>query len=229
MKKLSNLLCIALLGVFTLTSCNNNNDDFQNDTEAALKADKALDSLFSAEAVKIKAYINASTDFKDAVEDTITVRFQYLQKTIKRGLWYKVINPATSDAYEYKGQIVNYNGFPYFVPTLPKVKLKYTAKLLDGTVVQKDVDGSTYDLNTMSQSNMPPTVYNNAWRYSFLPYLIKYNGKDEIVGGLTAKGLKKGNKFKVITPSFWAFGNRKVGDIPTNSPLVYEFEVLEIE
>jgi len=228
MKKLLNLLCVALLGTVTLASCNNNNDNFQNDADAALRADKALDSLFSAEALKIKAYVNASADFKDAIEDTVTVRFQYLQKTIKRGLWYKVTSPATSDTYEYKGQIVNYMGYPYFVPTLPKVKLKYTAKLLDGTIVQKDPEGSTYDLNTMSQANNP-TVYNNAWRYSFLPYLIKYNGKDEIVGGLTAKGLKKGNKFKVVTPSYWAFGGRKVGDIPANSPLVYEFEVLEIE
>ena len=154
----------------------------------------------------------------------MTVSVHYLWKKNKRGLWYQVLETPTDNAYEYKGQLVNsYYGY-YFAPILPKVKLKYTAKLLDGTIVQKDLEGSTYDLATTSN-----TIFNSAWQISFVPYIIKHNGENKVVNGLTTQGLKKGSKIKVITPSYWAFEKKKVGEIPANSPLVYEFEVLEIQ
>lgn len=221
MKKLFNLLFIAVLSTLTITSCKDNTTDIQDNTDAYIKAEKALDSLFTEQGKMIKAYVG--NNLANAKEDTVTVGFQYLNKKIKRGLWYEIINEPSDDLYEYKGQFVNtYYGYS-FEPILPKVKLIYTAKLLDGAIVQKDLEGSLYDLNTT-----PNTIFNTAWKISFIPYLIKYNGKDEVFGGLTAKGLKKGSKIKVITPSYWAFGDKKVGDIPANSPLVYEFTVLEI-
>ena len=224
MKKLLNLLLITAVSTLAFTSCKDSNTNFQDDTEAYLKAEKALDSLFAAQALKIEEFVKVDGNFTNPVQDTVTVSFQYLGKKIKRGLWYQVLETPTDNAYEYKGQLVNsYYGY-YFAPILPKVKLKYTAKLLDGTIVQKDLEGSTYDLATTSN-----TIFNSAWQISFVPYIIKHNGENKVVNGLTAQGLKKGSKIKVITPSYWAFGDKKVGEIPANSPLVYEFEVLEIQ
>lgn len=230
MKKLLGIIVVAILGTTAITSCNKADDnDYQKQLEEAIQNDKKLDSLFSAEALEIQKYMRDNSEtFLNPQEDTVTVRFQYIEKTIKRGIWYSIEETGIEDSYEYKGQLVNSIYGTYFAPILPKVKLQYTAKLLNGTTVQSDVTGSSYNLSEMAQQ-ANPNIYNNAWRLSFIPYIIKYNGTDEIVGGLTAKGLKKGSKIKVITPSYWAFGTRKVGDIPANSPLVYEFTVLEIE
>lgn len=71
---------------------------------------------------------------------------------------------------------------------------------------------------------------NNVWVYAFFPYSIRFNGNDEIIGGLTKDGLKKGSIFRMVTPSYWAFDTRtNIKDIPADSPLIYEFEVLAIE
>jgi len=71
-----------------------------------------------------------------------------------------------------------------------------------------------------------------AWFYSFYPYSIELNAQERVLGGLTEEGLKVGSKFAVVVPSYLAYGSvsktTDLGTIPANSPLVYEFEVLEI-
>ncbi len=209
------LFALAIIAT-TFTSCmEKDNTDYD---AINLKEEQTLDSILSSERTKIAAYVQSN--FSAPVEDTVSFRFNYLNKTAKRGIWYQVITPATDNTYEYKA-------LSYQQLAAPTVKLKYKAMLLNGTVVQSDEQGSTYAFNTSS-----PNIFNNAWFFSFFPYAVKFNGQDVKIGGLgglTREGLKKGSVIRVVTPSIWAFGSNNVGQIPANSPLVYEFEVMTIE
>lgn len=224
MKNLFSLLAVAAVMATTFTSCNKDDDyDYAKELEKAKKAEEKLDSLFSAQHLLIQDYVE--TNFTNPIEDTVTYRFNYIDKKIKRGIFYQIDSEPTDNSYEYKGQIVNSMYGSYFAPILPKVKLKYSAKLLNGTVVGEDATGSDFDLSTMAN-----TIFNNAWQIAFVPYSIQYNGETRVFGGLTSQGLKKGSKIKMITPSPWAFHERAIGTtIPANSILIYEFEVISIQ
>ena len=214
MKNLLKPLFAFAIVATTFIACNNDDYDYEGEREKIRQQEQELDNIFSAEAVKIKEY--ALANFLEPQEDTLKYRYQVLDKTIKRGLWYDIeTEPSEEDdkAYEYK---LNSAGV-----TFPRVKLKYTAKLLDGTVVESD-EGD-YDLSQTSR------IINTAWKISFIPYSIKLNGDPMIIGGLTKNGLKKGSIIRVISPSPWAYGATKTDKIPANSPLVYEFEVLSIQ
>ncbi|QBQ42553.1 FKBP-type peptidyl-prolyl cis-trans isomerase [Sphingobacterium psychroaquaticum] len=219
MKNLFKPLFALAFAAVALTSCNkSDNTDYEAEY---LKEEKRLDSIFTADNAKIQRYIaETSSDPGTYQEDSVKVRFHYLDKTIKRGIYFKVLSQPTDDTYEYKATSTQ-------SLTAPKLKLKYTATLLDGTVVQSDTEGSTYSFNESQ-----PKIFNQAWYFSFFPYAVKFNGQDVKIsglGGLTKNGLKKGSKIRVITPSYWAFGGNTNDKIPANSPLVYEFEVLTIE
>lgn len=224
MKTLFKPLLFLFATTFLFTACNKESDyDYAAELEAAKKAEQKLDSLFSAQKLFIEDYV--LDNFTNAKEDTVTYRFNYIDKKIKRGIWYQIDAEPSDNSYEYKGQIVNSAYGAYFAPILPKVKLKYSAKLLNGTVVGQEVTGSDFDFNTMSN-----TIYNSAWQIAFIPYSIQYNGEPRVLQGLTKDGLKKGSKIKMITPSPWAFHDKANGTtIPANSILVYEFEILEIQ
>ncbi|TJZ61147.1 hypothetical protein FAZ15_08040 [Sphingobacterium olei] len=214
MKKLLNPLFALAIVATTFVACNNDDYDYEAEREKIRQQEQELDNIFSAEAVKIKEY--ALANFDTPQEDTLKYRYQVLDKTIKRGLWYEIVSEPTDDSYEYK---LNSSRQVIY----PKVKLKYTAKLLDGTVVESDLTGSDYDFNQTSK------IINSAWAISFIPYSIKLNGDPIIQAGLTKDGLKKGSIIRVISPSPWAYGATKTDKIPANSPLVYEFEVLSIQ
>lgn len=213
MKKIFKTALVIALSTFMFSSCMDKGDDTDYDAEV-LKAEKQLDSLLSAQKIKIEAYKNEF--MPTAVEDSLTLNLNRLNKKVKRGIWYSVVNEPTDNAYTYS-LTSSGNALTY-----PKLKLKYTAKLLNNTVVESDLLGSDYNLGI--QSNKITSI----WLTSFFPYSIKFNGSDAVIGGLTKNGLKKGSKFKVITPSYLAYGSSSQATIPANSPLVYEFEVLEI-
>lgn len=223
MKNLLGVLAAVALMATTFTSCNKSDDyDYAAELEAAKKAEQKLDSIFSAQKLLIEDYIEEN--FTNPIQDTVTHQFSYIDKKIKRGIYYQIDSEPTDDSYEYKGQMVNTMYGSYFAPILPKVKLKYTAKLLNGTVVGQEATGSDFDLSTMNN-----TIFNNAWQIAFVPYSIQYNGEARIFRGLTRNGLKKGSKIKMITPSPWAFHDKAIGTtIPANSILIYEFEVISI-
>lgn len=230
--KLLNIFMKNLLGLFaavaimatTFTACNKNDDyDYAAEIEAAKKEEQKLDSLFAAQKLIIEDYVEEN--FTNPIQDTVTYRFAYIDKKITRGIYYQIDAEPIDNSYEYKGQMVNSMYGAYFAPILPKVKLKYSAKLLNGTVVGQETTGSDFDLSTMNN-----TIFNNAWQIAFLPYSIQYNGETKVFNGLTRNGLKKGSKIKMITPSPWAFHDKAVGTtIPANSILIYEFEILEIQ
>lgn len=219
MKNLFSTLTAAVLMAITFNSCNDSVDvDYE---QQILQQERAIDSILSAEKIKIEEYVDLH--FQNEVEDTVKIRYTYLDKgQVNRGIWYEILNPPTDNSYEYKA-----NGTSYQSLIPPTFKAKYTAKLLNGTVVQSDLQGTQYSFTTGSNN-----VFNNSWYFAFFPYAVKFNGVDVKIsglGGLTKDGLKKGSKIRYITPSLWAFGGNKVGDIPANSPLVYEIEVLEIQ
>ncbi len=222
MKKLfTQLFALVIIGT-AFTSCMKNDD---TDYEAEnIKIEERIDSILNEDKRRIERFMNENGNF-NLVEDSININYNYIAKKSKRGIWYEVVKSASEEsekAYQYS---LNNSGTDL---TYPKVKLKYTAKLLDGTVVQEDEEGSIYDLGVRS-TNIIKTI----WDYSFFPYSIKFNGRDIKIAGLTKNGLKEGSILKVITPSLWAYGDKEVTvngkKIPANSSLVYEFEVLSIE
>lgn len=217
MKNLFGLFAALAILATSITSCNKT-DDFDYD-EYYRQQERAIDSLLDTEKTKIEAYVQAN--FTNPIQDTVTIKYSFLtKKSAKRGIWYEIISPPSDNSYEYKAISTTQLSSPTF-------KAKYTAKLLNGTTVQSDTQGSQY-----SFSGTNTNLFNNAWYFAFFPYAVKFNNIDvkiQGLGGLTKDGLKKGSKIRLITPSLWAFGANKVGDIPANSPLVYEFEVLEIQ
>lgn len=217
MKTLFKTVMFAAVGAVLFASCNDKTDDYDYEAEY-LKQDKYIDSLLSADKLKIDDYKEAHADVSWQA-DTVLNPFYVLDKKTPRGIQYAIINEATDETYEYQ-----YNPSSYGAGVvLPKVKLKYTASLLNGTVVESELTGSDFDFNQSSN------VINRAWLISFVPYSVKFNGDVKLIGGLTEKGLKKGNKIKVIVPSIWAYASKSTDKIPANSPLVYEFEVLDIK
>jgi FKBP-type peptidyl-prolyl cis-trans isomerase FkpA len=209
------LLVLAILAV-TFTSCmKNDNTDYDAEN---LRREQQLDSLLSAQATLIEAYVKSN--YTKAEQDTVSQALTYLNKKVKRGFWFEIDSSATDNSYTYG---FDNNGALRF----PKVKVKYKAFLLSGgEPVRSDIVGSDYLLN-ISSSNA--SIVNYVWQMSFFPYSIRFNGNDRVLQGLTKNGLKKGNKFKVVTPSIYAFGATSVDKIPANSPIAYEFEVLGIE
>lgn len=217
MKNLFKPLIALAVVAMTFTSCmEKDNTDYEAEN---LKIEQRTDSLLSVQNKSIESYIaaNSTTSW---TKDTVTFSYYYLDKKPARGIYYQVISEPTDNTYEYK---ITNTGANLSV-VLPKLKLKYKATLLDGTVVQEDETGSDYSLGVPN-----PTIFNDAWYYSFLPYSIKFNNQEYFTNGLTKNGLKKGSKFKMVTPSMWAFKSASTTKIPANSPLVYEFEILSIE
>lgn len=217
MKNLFKTVLFAAIGAVMFASCNDNNDNYDYEAEY-LKQDKYVDSLLDAEKTKIEDYVSAN--FENAIEDTTKYPFAILDKEVKRGIWYEVISEPTDDSYEYK---LNANQTNVLYPTW---KLKYSVKLLNSeTPVMSDLEGSSYNMSTSTGSN----VFTQAWVIALFPSKYKINSQEINYIGLTEKGQKKGSKIRVIVPSIYAYGNKSQDKIPANSPLVYEFEILDIQ
>ncbi|NGM60593.1 FKBP-type peptidyl-prolyl cis-trans isomerase [Sphingobacterium sp. SGG-5] len=218
MKNLFTTGTICLVAALTFASCakDDNNDDLY---EQYRQQELRIDSILNAQKAEIEAYV--TTNLSEAEPDSIYYPFSYIDKRTKRGIWY-LYEPGDNEEEDYK-YTINSTATNYVFPT---VKLTYTAKLLDGTPVESEEAG-TFNFSVGF------SAFNDAWFLSFFPYSIRYNAQDYVVGGLTENGLQAGDKITVVTPSVLAYGSvKKTGgeaDIPADSPLVYEFEVLEIE
>lgn len=217
MKNFLKSTLLITLSSLVFASCMDKGDNIDYEAEYK-KQEQQIDSLLSAQKIKIEEYKNEF--FTNAIEDTVKMSLPRINKKVNRGIWYEVISEPTDNSYTYS---LNSTGNAI---VFPKLKLKYTAKLLNNTVVESDLVGTDYNLGISSSK------ITQIWLYSFFPYSIKFNADNIFLYGLTEFGLKKGSKFKVITPSYFAYGNNaqtsSQGTIPANSPLVYEFEVLEI-
>lgn len=220
MKTLFKPLIVLAVTAIAFSSCMKDNSA-ENEAEQR-RQEEAFEALLLEQKTKIDAYIAAhpSEAPEGWQEDDIEYPLYALGKTVERGIRFEVLAIPTEEDdedYEYKR--------PTSATDLPKVTVNYTASLLDGTEVQAG-ENENFDFATFQSST---NIYNDLWLISFFPKSFRENGEDREFGGLTAKGLKKGSHIRVVSPSAWAFGAKTVSDIPANSPLVYEFEVLSIE
>jgi len=193
MRKIYPVLWV-LFFAFILTSCNK--DDVEvYDKQAALER----------EAPVLSSYIT-----EQGLSDSAVLHQE-------SGIWY-VLEKAGEGDFNYldstsaeKAQLVN-----------ARILVKYSGKLLDGTVFEEKATIDSADLNNQyfQLGNMI-----QAWGFTFYPEKI---GQYE-VGGILPEGLQKGAKIRIITPSVWAYGYMAKGLIPANSPLDFEIEVIDIK
>ncbi|MCL7988965.1 FKBP-type peptidyl-prolyl cis-trans isomerase [Sphingobacterium sp. lm-10] len=125
------------------------------------------------------------------------------------GIWYEMLETADSATFAYK---FNQNGSRIF----PSATVNYRLKLLNGTEV--DANQSTAGIE-FSLNNLIP-----AWQIAFFPRAVG----NQTHLGLTTNGLQPGDVMRIITPSFYAYGNQNRPGLPANSPLIFEIKVLKI-
>lgn len=139
------------------------------------------------------------------------------------GIWYVLEDPGQGnfdylDTNSNTGQTQLANA---------QVLVRYTGRLLDGTVFDENLDPDTTGTNN-GYFNLLPTATQpgviTAWQIAFYPATIA----DQEIGGLLTNGLQKGAKIRIITPSPYGYRDQANGDIPANSPLDFEIEVLDI-
>jgi len=221
MKTLFKPLLVLAFAAVAFSSCMK--DDSAEREAEQRQQEEAIAASLAADEIKIEEYLldNPSEAPGGWQEDETEYPLALIGKTPKRGFWFEILaEPTEEDDEDYTYELSSSGGMVW-----PKVKINYTAWLLDGTEVQSEENGD-FDFATFRSNS---SVYNDVWFAAFFPESIRYNSQDYPIGGLTAKGLKKGSKIRVVSPSIWAYGANKVGDIPANSPLVYEFEVLSIQ
>lgn len=85
-----------------------------------------------------------------------------------------------------------------------KVKIHYTARLVNGTIVE-----STHD-DGRPRSLYMGKAHIDCWNFTIL-------------------GMKKGMKAEVICPAAQAYGAEEKAKIPKNSPLIFDIEVMDVE
>lgn len=134
------------------------------------------------------------------------------------GIWYEILEEGDADSYHFTIIDSVVNGYTSKYLSVPTVTVRYTGKLISNNQV--------FDSNqTEAGMTGKITSYISAWYYSFVPKSVAQYS----IGGLTAKGLKKGSKIRIIAPSYYGYGNSSVGSIPANSPLFFEIEVIDIK
>jgi len=136
------------------------------------------------------------------------------------GIWYELLEQGEEDSYEYKTQdVINNYGQTVKAIKMPTITIRYTGKLIS--------NNSVFDSNIDKQEPLVSKLDDliPAWYFTFIPKSI---GSSQF-GGLTPNGLQKGSVIRIITPSYYGYGNRNMGTIPPNSPLFFEIEVLDIK
>jgi FKBP-type peptidyl-prolyl cis-trans isomerase FkpA len=148
---------------------------------------------------------------KPIIEEYVKTNYPTATFHLESGIWYVLEEVGQDDSYTYK--FINAAG----AIEAPIINVNYKGKLLNGTVFDEhsSISGLEFRLDRMIE----------AWQRAFIPSVIA----DTKTIGLTAKGLKKNSKMTIITPSIWGYRNIKVGEIPANSPLVFEIDVVNIK
>jgi FKBP-type peptidyl-prolyl cis-trans isomerase FkpA len=164
-------------------------------------------------------YFDANKQFEldaQAIKTFVDTKLPLAVLDTNSGIWYQMI--AEGDGvYQYIAKDTTIYGQTQKIVVAPKVTVRYTGQLLDDTV---------FDQNNSEEGMVGlVTQYIRAWQIAFFPKTIG----DLKVGGLTSKGLTKGSKIRIVTPSYWAYGNFTAGKIPANSPLDFTIEVVDIK
>lgn len=142
-------------------------------------------------------------------------------------MYYRILNAGNPESYRYKA-IPNTQVPGGYQMEFPKLKLRYSGKLLSSnTVVHKNQKDEGDEISML---NIPL-----AWAYALAPRQIRYDKDNNPiqqpieVGGITSEGLKAGARIRIVSPSYLLYGNNSLGQIPANSPMYYEIEVVDID
>ncbi|WP_079715267.1 FKBP-type peptidyl-prolyl cis-trans isomerase [Parapedobacter luteus] len=142
-------------------------------------------------------------------------------------IWYEVIALGDDASYQYK-VISNPNAQGGYAIEAPEVHVRYTTRLVQTDAVVRSVDD---DEGEELAWNNEPAI----WQAALFPREIRYDEDGELLdepvefGGITTNGLKRGGRIRVVTPSYFAYRNGSSGNIPANSPLFYDIEIVEID
>src|SRR5690606_13700993 len=193
MKALFKQLLVLAFAAVAFSSCM---QDHSAEQEAEPRGQQeAIVASLAADKIKIEEYLldNPSEAPGGWQEDDREETFSLLGKTVKTGIRFEVLaEPTEEDDEAFEYEFSSSTG-----PVPPKVKVNYTATLLDGTEVEsgenENIDFATFQ----STSN----IYNGVWVIAFFPKSFRVNGQDQRYYGLTTKGLKKGSHIRVVAPS----------------------------
>lgn len=199
MKNLFHIIISTFIGLTFLASCAADELEVHNPDEQLRK-----------DSVSIRNFLVQEGKLGDFERD---------QKT---GIWYEILTEGTGN-YQYKlrdslgSKWIKFNA-----------RVKYQGKLLNGTQFDSfSADtGVNFNIQSILSSYYPfQTNIIPAWVFALVPTKID----NEDIGGLTTTGLRPGTTIRLITPSFWAYGNSSAGSIPPNSPLDFTISILDIK
>lgn len=144
-------------------------------------------------------------------------------------LYYEVVNTGDPASYQYK-TVPNPNNPSQDMVELPDLTLIFEGSLIQSNDVVHSNEDAEGDEVSLSRNNLP-----TAWQAALLPQEIRYDEDGEPlsepieIGGITRDGLKAGGIIRIVSPSYLLYGNSSFGNIPANSPMYYEIEVVNIE
>lgn len=98
------------------------------------------------------------------------------------------------------------------------LKMDYTGRLLDNSVFDTSLESVARE-NDMFNSNR-----------TYQPFEVVF-GIDRLVDGFeyALSKMDEGDKLIVIFPSIYGYGSSRNGNIPPNSPLLFEIDLLEVK
>ena len=159
------------------------------------------------EAPILKAYVDKTPELEGAVLDP------------ESGIWYKVIDEGLQDTEDDDYYTYNFNNANQI--EAPRIRVNYDGKLVS--------TGTSFEKNNMAEgSYLSLAGVIGGWQVAFLPKEMVDKDNKTVKSGLTAHGLQKGSKIRVIIPSPYGYQNQTRPGIPANSPLDFYIEVLEV-
>ncbi|TDQ75745.1 FKBP-type peptidyl-prolyl cis-trans isomerase [Sphingobacterium yanglingense] len=199
MKKALAYISFMISLLVLVSSCNKNQETF--DPVAQLEVEKPI----------IEAYVKKN--YPNAVQHETT------------GIWYEVMESPEEANYKYPLKDTLNQKWIWTEGTI-----NYKGKLIsNGTIFDQTKDpavGTELPLYMSLTSGQGSVI--TAWLMAFYPKKVTVESKEINLGMIFEKGAQEGAKFRIITPSYYAYGNRAAGSIPANSPLEFEIEVLKL-
>lgn len=212
MNNLSKLLFFFVLVMAGVTSCSKSDDNGTDWAEEQRIRDSInnarIEALLKEQAPRLKDF--AEEHIPGAILDDST------------GIWFKIHEPGEEGSYIYRVVPGSMGGLTLARPT---VEVKYVGRLLNGDIFDETSADEPEDKTRSFQlGGLIP-----AWNLAFYPTKIRQDSRDFEIGGLTEKGLQKGAIIEFVAPSPYCYDNAASDDIPADSPLHFQIEVVDIK